>query len=80
MDFDYDKINAQCMWCKRTKNPHPDFLNETIPTKIFTSMSGRKIELCFSCYEYEKNKSNSNDIDFKKNLDLRLEVMKMLKF
>jgi len=56
------------------------FLNETIPTKIFTSMSGRKIELCFSCYEYEKNKSNLSDIDFKKNLDLRWEVMKMLKF
>ena len=80
MDFDYDKINAQCMWCKRTTNPHPDFLNETIPTKIFTSMSGHKIELCFSCYEYEKNKSNSNEIDFKKNLDLRLELMKILKF
>ena len=57
MTFEYNKINAKCMWCKRTKNPHPDFLKETIPTKIFESKKGRKIELCFSCFEQEKENS-----------------------
>ena len=43
-------------------------------------MLGRKIELCFNCYEEEKKKSNSNDIKFKENLDLRFNTINMLKF
>ena len=54
MNFKYNKKNAKCMWCKRTENPHPEFLHETIPTKIFVSMLGRQIELCFNCYEEEE--------------------------
>jgi len=46
----------------------------------FFSMLGREIELCFNCYEEEKKKSNSNDIKFKENLDLRFDTIKMLKF
>jgi hypothetical protein len=79
MNFKYNKKNAKCMWCKRTENPHPEFLHETIPTKIFVSMLGRQIELCFNCYEEENNKSNSNESDFKKNLDFKFEAMKLLK-
>ena len=79
MNFQYNKINAKCMWCKRSENPHPDFSHETIPTKIFFSKQGREIELCFSCYEEEKKKSKSCEKDFKNNLDLRFETMKILK-
>ena len=75
MSFVYNKNNARCMWCKRTRNPHPDFTFETIPTKVFTSKKGRKIELCFSCHEYETIKSKK---DFKKNLDLKYETLKIL--
>ena len=57
---------------RELENPHPDFLHETIPTKIFVSMLGRQIELCFNCYEEEKKKSNSNDSDFKENLDFKI--------
>ena len=57
MSFIYNKNDAICMWCKRTKNPHPDFTFETIPTKVFTSKKGIKIELCFICYECETIKS-----------------------
>ena len=77
MPFIYDKKNAQCMWCKRTHNPHPDFSHETIPTKIFISKKGRRIELCFSCYENEI-KSISKDIDFKEKLDKKFELLKVL--
>ena len=78
MTFNYNKKNAKCMWCKRTQNPHPDYSYETIPTKIFISEKGRKVELCFSCFENEKDISKENDILFKKNLDLKLESLKLL--
>ncbi len=78
MTFNYNKKNAKCMWCKRIQNPHPDYSYETIPTKIFTSKKGRKIELCYSCFENEKDISKENDILFKKNLDLKLESLKLL--
>ena len=78
MTFNYNKKNANCMWCKRTQNPHPDYSYETIPTKIFISEKGRKVELCFSCFENEKDISKEDDILFKKNLDLKLESLKLL--
>tara|TARA_Y100000589_G_C27076947_1_gene597916 strand:- start:872 stop:1075 length:204 start_codon:yes stop_codon:yes gene_type:complete len=65
------------MWCKRTKNPHPDFTFETIPTKIFTSRKGKKIELCFSCYENETKASRKHN-DFEERLDKKFEVLKIL--
>ena len=67
--FDYNKNNAWCIWCKRTENPHPDF-DEPIPTKVFLSKKRRKIELCLSCYEIEK--------DLYKFLDDRFEKLVML--
>ena len=77
MSFKYNKLNAQCMWCKRKSNPHPDYKNESIPTKIFFSEKGRKIELCLSCYENEKFKTETSK--FKKKLDLKFETMILLK-
>ena len=74
MTFKYNKINAKCMWCKRTQNPHPDFLKETIPTKIFESKKGRMVELCFSCFEQEKAFAEKQKIDFKIILDTRKAV------
>ena len=77
MSFKYNKLNAQCMWCKRKSNPHLDYKNESIPTKIFFSEKGRKIELCFSCYENEKFKTENSK--FKKKLDLKFETLILLK-
>ena len=67
------------MWCKRTQNPHPDFLKETIPTKIFESKKGKMVELCFSCFEQETAFAEKQEIDFKIILDTKLEVLKLLK-
>ena len=80
MTFKYNKINAKCMWCKRTRNPHPDYLKETIPTKIFESKKGRMVELCFSCFEQENAFAEKQKIDFKIILDAKLEVLKLLNF
>ena len=78
MSFTYNKKNAKCMWCKRTQNPHPYYSYETIPTKVFTTHKGKEVELCFSCFENEKNISKENDILLKRNLDLKLESLKLL--
>jgi hypothetical protein len=42
------------------------------------SKKGRKVELCYSCFENERDVSKENDILFKKNLDLRFESLKLL--
>ena len=78
MNFEYNKKDTKCMWCKRTKNPHPDFLNETIPTKIFESKKGRMIELCFSCFEQENESAEKNKIEFETSLDIKIEGLKLL--
>ena len=77
MSFIYNKKDAKCMWCKRTQNPHPDFTFETIPTRVFKSKKGRKIELCFSCYENENNTTNK-DIVFEERLDKKFELLNIL--
>ena len=77
MSFIYNKKNSKCMWCKRTQNPHPDFTFETIPTRVFKSKKGRKIELCFSCYENETNTTNK-DIVFEERLDKKFELLNIL--
>ena len=77
MSFIYNKKDAKCMWCKRTQNPHPDFTFETIPTRVFKSKKGRKIELCFSCYENETNTTNK-DMVFEERLDKKFELLNIL--
>ena len=75
--FDYNKNYAWCVWCKRTENPHP-VLNEPIPTKVFLSKKSRKIELCLSCYEIEKDLSYEANEYFYKFLDDRFEKLLMM--
>ena len=75
--FDYNKKNAWWVCCKKIENPHPDF-NEPIPTKVFLSKKRRKIELCISCYEIEKDLSYEANEDFNKFLDDRYEKLLML--
>ena len=77
MSFLYNKKNAKCMWCKRTQNPHPDFTFETIPTRVFKSKKGRKIQLCFSCYENETNTTNKDSV-FEERLDKKFELLNIL--
>ena len=77
MSFIYNKKNAKCMWCKRTQNPHPDFTFETIPTRIFKSKKGRKIQLCFSCYENETKTTNKDSV-FEERLDKKFELLNIL--
>ena len=57
--FFYNKPNAKCIFCSRTKNPHPDF-NEPIVTALF-SYNNKEIEVCINCYgELEESSSDQN--------------------
>ena len=78
MTFKYNKINAMCSWCKRTRNPHLSFANETIPTKTIRTPKGRKLELCFSCYEIERDKAKLKNIELEISLDQKFESMIIL--
>ena len=80
MSFKYNKFKAQCFWCKRTTNPHHSYMHETIPIKTLKTPKGRYLELCFSCYENEKNKAKLSKVNFKKSLDEKIETIKILGF
>ena len=57
--FSYNKPNAKCIFCSRTKNPHPDF-NEPIVTALFSN-NNKEIEVCINCYgELEELSSDLN--------------------
>ena len=46
--FTYNKLNATCCFCCRTANPHPDFDEPLVTTKVETN--NKRIELCINCY------------------------------
>jgi hypothetical protein len=72
MNFNYNRADAECRFCLRTENPHPDF-NEPIVTQFFRSASNKNVEICINCYhelqELVKNSSHSFEriIDIKEN-------------
>jgi hypothetical protein len=71
--FGYGKPDAHCDFCGRTENPHPDF-DETIPTALFTSASGRAVELCLSCYEQERDAVSGTSTSLAQRLDERMSA------
>mgnify|MGYP004001208333 FL=1 len=47
-NFTYNKSNSTCCFCSRTCNPHPDFDEPLVTTKVKTN--NKVIELCINCY------------------------------
>ena len=46
--FTYNKLNATCCFCCRNANPHPDFDEPLVTTKVETN--NKRIELCINFY------------------------------
>jgi hypothetical protein len=46
--FNYNKPDASCHFCNRTENPHPDFDEPIVITKI--EANNQEIEVCINCY------------------------------
>ena len=53
-------------------------MNRNLQTKTIKTAKGRKLELCFSCYEVEQDKAKLKNIEFEISLDQKFENMKML--
>ena len=47
-NFRYNNSNSTCYFCSRTCNPHPDFDEPLVTTKVETN--NKVIELCINCY------------------------------
>ena len=75
--FDYNKKMLSVFGVKELK-----ILTQTLTIsyrqKYFLSKKRRKIELCLSCYEIEKDLSYEANEDFNKFLDDRYEKLIML--
>ena len=57
--FSYNKPNAKCIFCSRTKNPHPDFNEPIVTTRL--AYNNKEIEVCINCYsELEELSSDQN--------------------
>ena len=46
--FNYNKPDASCHFCNRTKNPYPDFNEPIVTVKI--EANNQEIEVCINCY------------------------------
>ena len=46
--FDYNNSSSTCCFCSRTCNPHPDFDEPLVTTKVETD--NKAIEICINCY------------------------------
>lgn len=46
--FFYNKLDASCYFCSRTENPHPDFDEPIITTKLKSNT--QEIEVCINCW------------------------------
>ena len=76
--FDYNKRDAQCRFCERKRNPHPEF-DETIATKIFNLKKGQKIEVCINCFEEMTEIAKSEMTSFEKILAERENLLRVIK-
>ena len=47
-NFTYNKSNSTCCFCSRTCNPHPDFDEPLVTTKV--ENYNKAIEMCINCY------------------------------
>ena len=57
--FSYNKPNAKCIFCSRIQNPHPDFNEPIVTTRL--AYNNKEIEVCINCYsELEELSSDQN--------------------
>ena len=47
--FIYNNPNAECVFCCRTHNPHPEYSNEPIVTTLMT-VDDKEHEVCINCH------------------------------
>ena len=74
--FFYNKLDASCHFCSRTENPHPDYDEPIVITKLKSNT--QEIEVCINCWHEldilakSGNKTFSEVVKEKENLLLLL--------
>ncbi len=46
--FAYNKTKAFCQFCDRTRNPHPEYDEPIVTTKL--EINKNEVEVCINCY------------------------------
>ena len=46
--FSYNKLDASCHFCGQTENPHPDFDEPIVTTRLKSNT--QEIEVCINCW------------------------------
>ena len=75
-NFTYNKIEASCHYCSRTKNPHPDFDEPLVTTKI--KIKTRNIEICINCWHELDGLAKGSKKSFKKTVSEKEELLQLL--
>ena len=73
----YFAKSSRCSWCKRTQNPHPDFI-EPIPIKRINLGKNLAVSLCLSCFESELKDAAFSDKALLQQLKGKLKLLKLI--
>tara|TARA_B100001250_G_C19139819_1_gene503303 strand:+ start:61 stop:414 length:354 start_codon:yes stop_codon:yes gene_type:complete len=74
--FNYNRIDAKCDFCNRTKNPHPYF-DEPLVTQFFKTANNRNVEICINCYGDIQDVIKKNKHTFERVIDNKQNLTRL---
>ena len=75
-EFSYSKLDASCHFCSRTENPHPDFDEPIVTTKI--KFNTQEIQVCINCWHELDTLAKSGKKAFSKVVKEKENVLRLL--
>ena len=74
--FSYNKIDAFCHFCSQTQNPHPDFDEPIVTTKI--KFNTQEIQVCINCWHELDTLAKSGKKAFSEVVKEKENVLRLL--
>ena len=74
--FQYNKKDAFCNFCSRTKNPHPDFNEPIVVKKI--KLKNKGLFICINCHFDFLDKADGNNDTLNKLITDKYNLIKLL--
>ena len=75
-NFTYNNSNSTCCFCSRICNPHPDFDEPLVTTKVETN--NKVIEICINCYFDSETFSKKSKQSFAEVIKEKENLLKIL--
>ena len=75
-NFTYNNSNSTCCFCSRICNPHPDFDEPLVTTKVETN--NKVIEMCINCYFDLETFSKENKQSFAEVIKAKENLLNIL--